>query len=502
MNDTVDVLIVGAGISGVGMACHLHRERPGTTYAILERRDDLGGTWDLFRYPGIRSDSDMVTFGFGFSPWTDTKVLADGASIKAYVARTAEQYGVRQHIRFGQQVLSCGWDSATQRWTVLARDTGTGEERTWTAKFLIGATGYYNYDSGYRPAFPGEDRFTGTVVHPQQWPEDLDHAGQKVVIIGSGATAVTLVPALAASAASVTMLQRSPTYMLSVPADDAIASVTARVLPDKVAYRVTRTRNILQQRALYGLAQVSPGLVKKLLLGAARRQLGPDADMADFTPRYDPWDQRLCVIPGGDLFRSVREGRADVVTGTIDTFTESGIRLSDGRELEADIIVTATGLEVQMLGGSALEVDGEPVDITHRVTYKAVLVEDVPNFAIIFGYTNASWTLKVDLAARYLCRLLAHLDGRERAVAVAHAPDGEHGEGSILSTLSSGYVQRGDLRMPRQGVHRPWRVTHNYLSDYVELTRRPIDDGVLQFLPAAEVETSTTPAVTPAALAD
>ncbi len=512
MSDTVDVLIVGAGISGVGMACHLSRELPGTSYRILERRQKIGGTWDLFKYPGIRSDSDMVTFGFGFRPWTDTKVLADGASIQAYLAETAEEYGVVEHISFGQRMVSADWSSADQLWTVHTVDEASGESATWTAKFLVGATGYYNYDTGFRPEFPGEQSFAGTVIHPQHWPADLDYAGKNVVIIGSGATAVTLVPAMADEAASVTMLQRSPTYMLPVPANDPVAAVTGKLLPDSLAYRLTRGRNILQQRLLYALSRSQPALVKRLLLSTAKKQLGGSTDMANFTPRYNPWDQRMCVIPGGDLFRTIRDGKAQVVTGTIDSFTPAGVKLTDGTELPADIIVTATGLEVQMLGGAELFLDGSPIDITERLTYKAVLIEGVPNAAMIFGYTNSSWTLKVDLAAQYICRLLATLDGRQRAVAVAYGPDAEHGTGSILSSLSSGYVTRGNTRMPRQGKHAPWRVTHNYLSDYALLKRKPVDDGVLQFLPAdaatagsaakAGSATSATPVETPVALAD
>ncbi|HET6878017.1 MAG TPA: NAD(P)/FAD-dependent oxidoreductase [Jatrophihabitans sp.] len=477
----VDVLIVGAGVSGIGAACHLERECPGKSYAILERRRAIGGTWDLFRYPGIRSDSDMFTFGYNFQPWHDTKVLADGESIRTYLRDTAREYGVERHIRFGAGVQKASWSSTDQRWTVTATDEGTGETTTWTANFLLGCTGYYNYDRGHRPDFPGEERFAGTLVHPQHWPDDLDHRGKRIVIIGSGATAVTLMPALAQDAAHVTMLQRSPTYIVSLPARDEITAAMRKVLPPAVAYKLARARNITMQRAIYALARARPDLVRRLVVRGARRQLGDHADLKHFTPEYDPWDQRLCVVPDGDLFRAIRAGKAEVVTDRIKTLTESGVELESGRHLDADIIITATGLAVQMLGGAELEVDGRPVRINERVTYKGVLLEGVPNAALVFGYINASWTLKADLAAEYTCRLLNYMDEHGYSTAVARALDADRAAGSVMGALKSGYVVRGNAHLPRQGTRGPWKVTNNYLRDVPMLRRAPIDDGVLEF---------------------
>ncbi|WP_304044405.1 NAD(P)/FAD-dependent oxidoreductase [Jatrophihabitans endophyticus] len=483
----VDVLIVGAGISGIGMACHLTRELPDKTYAVLERRQGMGGTWDLFRYPGVRSDSDMFTFGYNFRPWHDTKVLADGASIRRYVHDTADEYGVTERISFGVRVVSADWSGADARWTVRAVDERTGDERTWTAGFLVAGTGYYDYDAGYRPDFPGEDRFGGTLVHPQQWPDDLDHAGKKVVIIGSGATAVTLVPALAESGAEhVTMLQRSPTYIVSLPAVDKITEQLRRVLPTKAVYALARGRNIAVQRGMYALARFRPDAVRKFVVGGARKELAGTSDLANFTPTYEPWDQRLCVVPDGDLFRVIREGRADVVTDRIATFTETGIELESGRHLDADIVVTATGLQVQMLGGATLSVDGAPVDLNSRLTYKAVLVEGVPNFGMIFGYVNASWTLKADIAAEYLCRLMQTMDAKGYASAAATAPADERTDRSVLAVLNAGYVRRGDAALPRQGRSGVWKVDNNYLRDAVMLRHASVDDGVLEFAPGHE----------------
>ncbi len=477
----VDVLIMGAGISGVGAACHLTRDFPERSYHILERRQAIGGTWDLFRYPGIRSDSDMYTFGFNFRPWRGTKVLADGTSIREYVNATADEYGVREHITFGRKVVAADWSSATGRWTVEALDEASGTTETWTCGFLIAGTGYYNYDKGYQPAFPGEHDFEGTIVHPQHWPDDLDYAGKRVLVIGSGATAVTLVPAMAETAAHVTMLQRSPSYILSLPAVDKIVAGMQKVLPDQLVYRLVRGRNIAIQRALYGLARRRPALVRKIVMNAARKQLGPDADMSHFNPKYDPWDQRLCIIPDGDLFASIREGRADVVTDTIETFTKTGVRTSSGRELDADVIVTATGLQVQLLGGAHVSVDQVPLRLNQVMTYKGVLVEDVPNFAFVFGYTNASWTLKADIACEYVARLLRHMDQHAYTSVVARGSDDVRGTESVLSSLKSGYVRRGNDALPRQGTESPWRVLNNYLRDAPMLRYRPIDDGILEF---------------------
>jgi cation diffusion facilitator CzcD-associated flavoprotein CzcO len=477
----LDVLIVGAGISGIGAACHLTRESPGKTYAILERRQTMGGTWDLFRYPGIRSDSDMFTFGFNFRPWLETKVLADGTSIREYVQDTAAEYGVEKHIRYGIKVLSANWSSAEARWTVEAVTEATGEPTRFTANFVMACTGYYNYDHGYRPDFPGQERFTGEVVHPQHWPDDLDYAGKKVVIIGSGATAVTLVPAMAEDAAHVTMLQRSPTYIVSLPAEDKISANLRRVLPASVVYKLARRRNIGIQRAIYALAKARPNAVRKLVLKGAERQLKGTSDLRHFSPKYDPWDQRLCIVPDGDLFKSIRDGKASIVTDRIESFTETGISLESGDELEADLIITATGLNVQLMGGATLEVDGSPVAVNQAVTYKGVLLEGVPNAAIVFGYVNASWTLKADIAAEYACRLINHMDAHGYTQVVAHAQEADRGEGSVLAALNSGYVRRGNDHLPRQGTHGPWKVRNDYLRDVPVLRRAPIEDGILEF---------------------
>jgi cation diffusion facilitator CzcD-associated flavoprotein CzcO len=476
----VDVLIIGAGLSGIGAACHLTRDFPRRSYHILERRQAIGGTWDLFRYPGVRSDSDMFTFGFNFRPWRGAKVLADGTSIREYVNATADEYGVKDRISFGRKVIRADWSGEEALWRVAAEVDGKVE--IWTCSFLMACTGYYDYDSGYRPQFPGEQSFAGTLVHPQHWPAELEHAGKRVVVIGSGATAVTLVPAMADTATHVTMLQRSPTYIVSLPAVDKVSVKMRRLLPDRLVYRLTRARNIAVQRAMFAFSRRRPELMKKLVLAGARKQLGPDADLSHFTPSYNPWDQRLCVVPDGDLFAAVRSGRAEVVTDAVDTFTPDGIRLASGRELLADIVVTATGLQVQLLGGAEITVDGEPVAINRVMTYKGVLVEDVPNFAMVFGYTNASWTLKADLSSEYVARLLRYMDEHGFTEVVPRAPDDEvRGAGSVMSSLRSGYVRRGDDKLPRQGLRPPWQVMNNYLRDAPMMRRSRIDDGILRF---------------------
>jgi cation diffusion facilitator CzcD-associated flavoprotein CzcO len=477
----VDVLIVGAGVSGIGAACHLTRDCPDRSYLILERRERLGGTWDLFRYPGIRSDSDMFTFGYGFRPWNETKVLASGPAIQQYLADTAAEYGVDDHIRYGMQVLRAGWSTEQGVWTVEARDAATRRVKKFTAGFLMACTGYFNYDEAYRPQFPGEAEFTGPIVHPQHWPEELDYRGKKVVIIGSGATAVTLVPAMAEDAGHVTMLQRSPTYILTLPAEDAISNRLRRVLPDSVVFSLARRRNIGLQRAMYGLSRTRPAVVRGLLRTLAERQLRGAADIKHFTPSYDPWDQRLCVVPDGDLFKAIRSGRADIVTDRIERFTPDGIRLASGAELDADIIITATGLNVQMMGGAEVTVDGEPLVLGQAVTYKSVMLDGVPNATLVFGYTNASWTLKADLACEYTCRLLNHMRTRGYTQVVAHASDADRGTGSVLDALDSGYVRRARGLLPRQGTSPPWKVRNDYLRDVPVLRYGPIDDGVLQF---------------------
>ncbi|MGF6884374.1 cation diffusion facilitator CzcD-associated flavoprotein CzcO [Nocardia sp. GAS34] len=479
----VDVLIIGAGLSGIGMACHLTRETSGRTYTILERREAIGGTWDLFRYPGIRSDSDMYTFGYGFRPWTGTKVLADGPHIRQYVADTAAEYGVTDHIRFGRRVVRASWSSREQIWTVTAVDERSGETEEYTSNFLAGCTGYYDYDNGYRPHFPGEEIFRGPIVHPQHWPEDLDYRGKRVVVIGSAATAITLIPAMCDETAHITMLQRSPTYITALPADDPVAvGLEAAKVPTAIAYRTGRARNIALQRASFQLSRTNPGLARRLLLAAVRAQVGSGIDMRHFSPCYNPWDQRLCVVPGGDLFRVLRSGRASIETDRIETFTESGIRLASGRELDADIVISATGLTVQMLGGAELVVDGEPLATRDLVSYKGTLLGGVPNAMIVLGYTNASWTLKADLAAEYFCRLLEHMKSRGYSTVVAVPQEGDRSEQSVMGgALTSGYIQRGDAVMPRQGTRGPWRVVNNYFRDRKLLRKGAIEDGVLEF---------------------
>lgn len=477
-----DVLIIGAGISGIGAACHLKRECPGKSVAILERRQAIGGTWDLFRYPGIRSDSDMYTFGFNFKPWTEARVLADGDSIRGYVRKTAEEYGVDQKIRFGRKVVTANWSSADNLWHVAAVNDATGETEQYTANFLLGCSGYYNYDAGFRPEFPGEADFQGQIVHPQFWPENLDYAGKKVVIIGSGATAITLVPNMTDKAAHVSMLQRSPTYILSVPAIDPVSKALQTVLPAKLAYQLNRARNIGIQRTLYQASRKRPDAVRRFILGMIKRQLaGTNIEMRHFSPDYAPWDQRLCVVPNGDLFKVLRSGKASIHTDHIERFTENGILLKSGETLEADIIITATGLNVQLLGGVQATVDNAPIVIKEKLTYKGLMLDGVPNAAIVFGYTNASWTLKADLAAEYVCRLLKHMDRNGYKTVVPRANNHPLSEDTVLGGLSSGYIRRAADHLPRQGTGAPWLVDQNYLRDIPQLRFSAIEDDVLAF---------------------
>ncbi|MFI5717338.1 flavin-containing monooxygenase [Nocardia sp. NPDC051750] len=483
MTRHVDVLIIGAGLSGIDVACHLEKENTGRNYAILERRTAIGGTWDLFRYPGIRSDSDMYSFGYGFRPWRGTKMLADGAGIRRYIEETADEYGVTRHIRFGRKVVSASWAGSDNRWTVRATDEATGAEELWTSNFLVGCTGYYDYDNGHRPSFPGEETFTGQIVHPQHWPEDLDYRGKKVVVIGSGATAITLVPSMVDDAEHVTMLQRSPTYIASIPAEDPVAVGLTKVKsPAELTYQVGRARNIAVQQASYQLSRKQPALARKLFLNWVRMAVGPGVDMRHFSPDYAPWDQRLCVVPNGDLFKALRRGQASIVTDTIDTFTETGIRVGSGEEIEADIVITATGLTIQILGGATLEVDGEPVVTRDRVMYKGSLLDGVPNALMVLGYTNASWTLKADLAAEYFSRVLNRMRDHGYTRFVVEAQDSDRSEVSVMGgALSSGYIQRGDAVMPRQGTGGPWKVVNSYFRDRAYLRKSPIEDGILTF---------------------
>jgi monooxygenase len=459
----LDVLVVGAGISGIDAAYRLQTEHPQRTYAILEARDAIGGTWDLFRFPGIRSDSDMFTLGFPFRPWTAAKAIADGPSILTYLRETAAEFGIDRRIRFGRRVTAAAWSSADQRWEVEVSTTDGDTER-YSCDFLFLGTGYYRYDRGYSPEFPGLHAYQGRVVHPQHWPEDLDCAGKRVVVIGSGATAVTLVPALAERGARVTMLQRSPSYVIALPGTDRLADRMTSRLPGWLAHRMIRWKNVLATSAFYQLAQRAPAVAKRLLRAGLERQI-PDREVIDrdFTPRYEPWDQRLCVVPDADLFRALRSGRADVVTDTIATFTEGGIELTSGRDLPADVVVTATGLQLQVGGGMRITVDGTEVDPGRTVVYRGCLLSGVPNLAICIGYVNASWTLRADLTARYVCRLLAHMDAHGYRTATPQF-DGEVAARPLLA-LTSGYVQRAADVLPKQGVAAPWVLRQNYVVD-------------------------------------
>ena len=476
-----DVLIIGAGVSGIGMACHLKQKCPGKSFTILERRQSLGGTWDLFRYPGIRSDSDMFTFGYNFRPWTGGKVLADGASIKNYVSETAKEHDVERHIRYGLSVQTADWSSLDKCWKLTAVNEATGETEAYTASFLIGCTGYYNYDQGYKPDFPGEADFKGQIVHPQHWPESLDYASKKVVVIGSGATAITLVPTMAEKAGHVTMLQRSPTYLMPLPSTDKMALTLQKALPARAAYRLTRARNISISRFLYQRSRKSPKAMRRLFLSIIKRQVDDQTNMRHFTPDYNPWDQRLCVVKDGDLFKAMKAGRASIATDHIERFTETGIQLKSGEHLDADIIIPATGLDIQMLGGIKPKVDGEDVVLKDKVVYKSLMVEGVPNAGMIFGYTNISWTLKVDIASEYLCRLINHMDRRGMRVAVARDTGNSLGEDTVMGSLDAGYIKRAADRLPRQGTHGPWKSSQNYLEDVKTLRFDSIEDGYIEF---------------------
>ena len=480
-DEHVDVLIIGAGLSGIGAGHYLKTECPWASFAILEARDAIGGTWDLFRYPGIRSDSDMFTLGYAFRPWEGERSIVDGPSIRAYIEDTAATSGVQDRIRFGHRVAAADWSTEEARWRVRVELGDSGEAVELTCGFLFSCTGYYRYDRGYLPAFPGMDRFAGPIVHPQAWPEDLDYTGRRVVVIGSGATAVTLVPALAEKAAQVTMLQRSPSYIASLPAKGPIAPFLRRVLPERWAGPAIRWANALAGQAFYQLSRRRPNRVKSMLRRVLERELpaGYDID-THFTPKYAPWDQRMCFIPDGDLFAAIRSGRASVVTDGIAGFTEQGLLLDSGAELEADVIVTATGLELLFMGGLELSVDGAAVDAPDRLSYKGMMLDGVPNLAIAFGYTNASWTLKCDLTCHYVTRLLNHLrsTGMRQCTPVNH-------DGTVVAEpflgLTSGYVQRFMHLFPKQGSRAPWRVHQSYLSDYRALRRSPLADEAMVF---------------------
>jgi monooxygenase len=479
VSDHVDVLIVGAGLSGIGAAHHLQDAFPGRTYAILEGRDAIGGTWDLFRYPGVRSDSDMYTLGYRFRPWTEAKAIADGPSILSYVRATAAEAGITEHIRFGHRVTRAAWSGDDARWTVEA--AGPDGPVTLTCGFLLLCSGYYNYDEGYRAPLPGIGNFGGQVVHPQFWPPDLDYAGKNVVVIGSGATAVTLVPAMAPTAAHVTMLQRSPTYVLAMPSEDGLANGLRKLLGTRRGYTATRWKNVAMTTLIYRLSRRKPDMIRGWIRKMAIQQLpaGYDVD-THFKPAYNPWDQRLCLVPDGDLFKAIKDGSASVATGQIATFTEHGLTLESGAELEADIVVTATGLQLLALGGIELTVDGEPVRLPETMAYKGMMLSGVPNFAFTIGYTNASWTLKADLVSEFVCRLLKHMDARGYDTCVPVNDDPAVTEQPLLD-FAAGYVLRSIHEFPKAGSRAPWRLAQNYARDVVTLRHGKIDDGSMRF---------------------
>ncbi len=494
----VDVLIVGAGLSGIGAAHHLQTRCPGKTYLILEGRERLGGTWDLFRYPGIRSDSDMYTLGYSFRPWTSPQAIADGDSILAYIRETAESAGIDRRIRYRHRVERARWSSDDARWTIEARDLATGEPVAVTCGFLYVCTGYYDYAAGYTPPLPGRERFRGRIVHPQHWTPDIEYDGKRVVVIGSGATAVTLVPELAKRAAHVTMLQRSPTYIASRPRRDAIADWLRAHLPERAAFAAVRWKNVLLGMGFYEFCRRAPEQAKRLLVGQVRRELRGAADVAaHFTPAYRPWDQRLCLVPDGDLFEAIRGGRASVVTDHIETFTETGIALRSGARLDADLIVTATGLRLKFFGGIAVEVDGVQVDPSRLLVYKGMMCSDVPNCAFASGYTNASWTLKADLTSAYVCRLLRYMDAHGYTRCCPRRVDPTVQELPLID-FSSGYVLRSIDELPRQGSAAPWRLRQNYALDRLLLEHARIDDPALELSRPAARRAATGAAARPA----
>ncbi|MBT5276993.1 flavin-containing monooxygenase [Ilumatobacter sp.] len=489
-----DVVIVGAGISGIGAGYHLQQDCPDRDYVILEGRDDLGGTWDLFRYPGVRSDSDMHTLGYSFKPWTEAKAIADGPSILTYVRETAAEFGIDQKMRFQHMVTDASWSSETSTWTVTAQVGAEGGRQTvaYTCNYLFMCSGYYSYKGGYEPEFPGSTDFAGPIVHPQKWPEDLDYEGKRVVVIGSGATAMTLVPAMATTASHVTMLQRSPTYVVSRPAVEPIANGLRKVLPDSTAYGITRWRNATLGEFFYKQTRTKPDKMREKLLKLAKKELGDETVAEHFTPEYNPWDQRLCLIPDSDLYNSINSGDASVVTAEIDTFTATGILLTNGEHIDADIIVTATGLQLVTIGDMDFAVDGQPVDFSKTWTYKGIAYSDVPNMASSFGYINASWTLRADITCQWVCRLLNHMteSGMTQATPRLRPEDADMPERPFIDDFSAGYMARMMPLLPRQGDREPWINTQSHRADKKFIAKAPIVDGVMRF-GAARVPATT-----------
>ncbi len=479
MAEHFDVLIVGAGLSGIGAARHLKTQCPGKTFAILEGRDTIGGTWDLFRYPGIRSDSDMYTLGYNFKPWTEKQVIADGHRIRNYIQETASENDIQRHIRFGSKVMSADWDSGTATWTVNVQKT-SGETVQFTCNWLQMCSGYYNYEEGFTPEFKGRDEFKGEVIHPQFWPENLDYSGKRVVVIGSGATAITLIPSMTDKAKMVTMLQRTPSYVISVPQFDPMVRVLLKFLPEMTVYNISRARNNFITQLIFKLSRKYPNTVRKFLLKQVQVQVGKDFDMKHFTPPYNPWDQRLCAVPNGDLFKAIKRGKANVVTDQIDRFVDKGILLKSGQTLEADVIVTATGLNLRLFGGMTMSVDGKAIEMNKHISYKGLMFSDIPNFSNTLGYTNASWTLKADLIAEYVCRLLKHMDKTGTRIAVAERNDPNVKPAPLLE-MSSGYVTRAEATLPKGADRAPWKLYQNYAMDMDQLRNGKLEDGVMTF---------------------
>jgi len=472
-----DVIIIGAGLSGIGAACHLSKKCPNKSFAILEGRAALGGTWDLFKYPGIRSDSDMYTLGYNFKPWTDPQAIADGPAILKYINNTAKEFQVDSHIRYHHKATKISWDSATARWTVQL--TANGEEKTMHCNYLITCTGYYNYEAGYTPDFPNKNVFKGQFIHPQNWPEDLNYENKKVVVIGSGATAVTLVPELAKQTSLVTMLQRSPTYVTTLPKEDTLLVWMRKFLPDNWVYRFARTRNIGFTIGFYNFCRAFPNAARGFMTKMVKKELPETFDMKHFTPKYAPWDERVCVVPDSDMFKVISDGKAQVITDQIERFTETGIQLKSGDHLDADIIISATGLDIQLMGGIDVSVDSQHYDFSDKMIYRGILFQDLPNLGMIFGYTNASWTLKADLVSEYMCRIINHLDESQTQYAVPE--DHESINRIPFMDMSSGYIQRALHKVPQQGEKLPWRLYQNYVKDMMMLRFGKLDDGVLRF---------------------
>lgn len=478
MSEHRDVIIIGAGLSGIGAACHLSRHCPQKNYLILEGRDAIGGTWDLFRYPGIRSDSDMFTLGYNFKPWTDPKAIADGDSILNYIKEAAQEHKVEQYIRYQHKVSSVAWDSQRAQWTIQTQVNG--ESKTYSCNFLFSCTGYYNYDKGYSPAFKDSKKFKGDIIHPQHWPEDLDYSGKKVVIIGSGATAITLLPSMAEQCDHITMLQRSPSYVLPVPQKDPMQDQLRKYLPEKAVYHTLRARNIALSMGVYQYARRFPEKMKAFIRSHNEYRLPEGYDMKHFTPKYDPWDERLCAAPDADFFKAIKSGKASVVTDQIERFTKEGIQLASGEHLDADIIITATGLNLQLMGGVDVSVDGKAITMKEHMCYRGVLIENLPNLAMVFGYTNASWTLKADLVSEYVCKLINYMDKKGLSQVQAQNTD-ESVHQEPFMDLQSGYIQRAAGHVPQQGNKLPWKLYQNYALDFAMLKFGRVNDGALQF---------------------